>query len=141
VLAGTFLPGGANAFGLGRAVADVGGGLTIAPRLMGDAVNGRTTADFGGGPLVSTGRGSVAIASFDNTGNHRWSYGGGAPSTATASFAASAATWHSSVVVIGAFNNCTMVCDTAPAGTTLVLAGRTLTGVSGQDVFMASFTP
>ncbi len=77
------------------------------------------------------------------TGKFRWQYGGGAPSTATSSagaFPTSVATFGGSVVVTGSFNKCNSVCATAPPGTTLVLAGKTLTAVSGQDLFLASFT-
>ncbi len=143
-LTATFTPTAADAFGLGSLAPDRSGGFTIAPRLMGDAVNGKTTTDFGGGPLTSVGRGSVAIASFNADAQYRWAHGAGGPSTATASSAAfptAAAAWGSSVVVAGAFNNCTTVCNAAPPGTTLLLAGTTLTAASGQDLFIASFTP
>ncbi len=135
--------GNADAFGLGAVAVDGTGGAIVAPNLPG-GIGYQSTADFGGGPLTGVGKGSVAIASFDSSGKYRWAYAGGAPSTATASasaFPIGVATWGSSVIVTGSFNKCNTVCATAPPGTTLVLAGKTFTGVSGGDLFLASFTP
>lgn len=138
--------GNGYAFGLGGLAVDSTGGATIAPALPG-GVGFQSTTDFGGGPLTGstgTGASSISIATFDSTAKHRWSHVAAAPSTARASAAAfplGVATWGSSTIVTGTFTTCSTVCPTSPAGTTLVLAGKELTAVSGQDLFIASFSP
>jgi len=139
--------GGNNpAFGLGGIAVTSLGGPIVAPALPG-GVGYQSTADFGGGPLtgkMGAGAASIAIASFDATAKHRWSYVSDSTSTARASSAAGrigVAAWGPTAVVAGAFTTCTAVCATSPPGTTLVLAGNTLTAVSGQDLFLASFAP
>jgi hypothetical protein len=137
---------GANvsAFGLSGVAVGPTGGPTIAPTLPG-GVGYQSTTDYGGGALTgNTGNGSATstIASFDATGTHLWSYAAEASSTARASAAAATtgvAPWGSTVVLAGTFTKCLTVCATSPPGTTLVLAGETLTAVSGQDLFLASF--
>jgi hypothetical protein len=102
------------------------------------------STDFGGGALASIpGDYSIAIASFDVNGAYRWAHASGLPSTGTSSFAypnglaANGAT----VILAGEFGRCTGSCVTSPPGTTLVLAGKTLTAVSVYDLFLASFAP
>jgi uncharacterized protein YgiB involved in biofilm formation len=102
------------------------------------------SVNFGDGMLVSAGSGSVATASFDSAGAYRWAYAGGSPSTADSSGAATpqaVAASASTVVVIGGFGELPCACTTSPPGTTLALSGATLTAVSAQDLFLASFTP
>jgi hypothetical protein len=103
------------------------------------------SVDFGEGPLTSDGEfHSFAVAHFDASGAPRWAYAAGAPSTAlqstTASLTSVAAT-QARVVVTGSFGTCTTTCAQSPPETTLVLDGTTLTAVSAEDIFLASFVP
>lgn len=129
--------GNAPAFGGLSVAVDGTGGPSVATRLMG-GVGFQSSADFGGGVVTSSGRGSVVVAGFDSAGAFRWAHGAGSPSTATASSPArvGVAARGLAVAVAGAFSGCTSTCSTAPPGTTLVLAGKTLTGTSGQDLFI-----
>jgi len=122
----------------GSVAVDGCGGATITSDFSG-------TVDYGGGVLSSEGSGSAAIASFDASGHYRWAYAGGPPSTASESSVAygmAVASSATSVVVAGGFGTCAATgCTTSPPGSTLVLAGKTLTAVSVQDLFVASFAP
>jgi hypothetical protein len=112
----------------GPVAVDAAGGPTIGISLVG-------SASFGSGTLTSVGSTSAAIASFDPTGTYRWAHAGGSPSTANESDVATpqgVAANGTTVAVAGAFGI---------SGTTLVLDGKTLTAVSGQDLFLASFAP
>jgi hypothetical protein len=112
---------------VGSLAVDVAGGPTIVGPLGG-------SVDFGGGTLTSAGNASIVVASFDAAGGYRWSYVGGSPSTATSAPAVpqGVAASGSSVVVVGAFG---------ASATTLTLQGKTLTAMSGNDTFLASFAP
>ena len=120
----------------GPVAVDASGGPVIANALTG-------SVDFGGGTLTSAGSASMTIAHFDANGEHRWSYVGGAPSTAPSSGPANngLAGTSSSIVIAGAFGAAPCACTTSPPGTTLVLDGTALVAGSADDIFLASFVP
>ncbi len=130
---------------LGGLAVDRAGRPTLAANLVGDTSFGnQETVDFGGGPLTNVGRKSVAIASFEANGAHRWSYVAGIPSTAsqsTPAYQASVASGLTGTVLTGGFGKCVGTCMTSSPGTTVVLAGQTLTAASGQDLFLENFAP
>ncbi len=125
---------------LGALRVDGRGGPVLTAQLAGDeSFAEQTSVNFGGGSLTNTSKGSVAIASFDALGNHRWSYVGGSPSTARSTTGGIDA--NGRVIALAApFSRCTGTCSTSPAGATLALAGRTFTAVSGQDIALTTFT-
>src|SRR5205085_10328541 len=98
-----------------------------------------------GGPLTVDGEQSFAIASFEAAGTYRWAYAGAAPSTLRRAYPAgvAASKRSSSVVLVGNFGRAPNVpapINSLP-GTTLDLAGTTLTASGAGDMFLASFTP
>jgi hypothetical protein len=125
VWADPFAGSGVYTFGSGPgsvAVGSAGDPVLICP-LTG-------SVNLGGGVLSSVGETSPIIAGFSPTGSYRWAYTGGATSTAVASGAQGVATSAGGAVVVGTFG---------AAGKTLALAGKTLTAVSDNDLFVASF--
>ncbi len=136
VWADPFAGSGADTFGSGpRSVAVDGAGRPILTCYLSGSVN------YGGGMLTSVASASVSIASFDVAGAYRWAYAGGSPSTAGESEALGLAASSAGIFVTGQFGTCSGSCTTSPPGTTLVLAGKTLTATSAYDMFLASFTP
>lgn len=128
---------------MGSAAGGGASGPTISASLLGSNMFGdQESVNFGGGVLTNSGEGSLAVAAFGETGAHRWSYVGGAPSTARRSSPAAAkavAASASAVVLIGDFGTCPTTCTNSPPGTTLVLAGQTLTATSARDMVLVSF--
>ena len=47
--------------------------------------HGIGTIDFGGGPIVSSGKSDLFVAKFDPDGNHLWSHGFGGPTSSSLS--------------------------------------------------------
>ncbi|HRG98428.1 MAG TPA: hypothetical protein PLR99_19385 [Polyangiaceae bacterium] len=126
---------------VGGLAIDGTGGPVLMTSLAGDVFFGeQTTVNFGGAPLTNVNRSSIAIASFNALGAHRWSHVAGAPSTARSTTGGLSA--NARVVAIGfPFTRCTSTCATSPPGTTLSLAGASLTATSGQDLAVFTFVP
>jgi hypothetical protein len=82
----------------------------------------------------------MAIGAFDESGKYKWGYGSGPSSTADYAKPLAVVASGTSVVVGGNFG--VQAPDTtADPGTTLSLAGTTVTAVSAGDVFLARFAP
>jgi hypothetical protein len=136
VWADAFTGSTSGSLGAGSVAVGGSGEVTIT-----SALNGMV--NYGGGALSSVGTGSVAIASFDSAGRYGWAYAAGSPSTigsgpSTLKAVAASAT---SIVLIGTFGTYQGSNLYSPPGTTIVLAGRTLTAAAVDDVFIASFAP
>jgi hypothetical protein len=97
---------------------DGSGNVSMTGLLMG-------TADFGGGPLTSSGDSDIFVASFDGDGNHLWSQRFG--STDIDLGLGIAADTHGNVLLTGGF---TGVAD---------FGGGPLFGVGGMDIYLAKF--
>ena len=147
---------GAGAMTSGSVAVDGAGRPTITAFVSGDcaghpssscvaAAGDQESVDFGAGPLTIAGDQSFAIASFDAAGAYRWAYVGAAPSTFRYAYArgVAASKSSSSVVLVGRFGRAPDVptpINSLP-GTTLDIAGTTLTASGAADMFLASFTP
>lgn len=126
------------------ASAESSAGPTIAAHLVGSSIFGfEESVDLGGGAITNSGESSLALATFDEQGNHRWSYGAGLPSTTIESSPAAnhaVASNAQAVVVVGTFGDCSSAaCMTSPPGKRLVLGGKTLTAVGAHDTFIFRF--
>lgn len=149
-------PNGAGSMALRSVAVDGAGRPTITASLTGDcaahpsascvaAAEDQERVDFGGGSLTIAGDASFAIASFDAAGTYRWAYAGAAPSTSryAHAFGVAASNSNSNVVLVGSFGRA----PDGPAplnslpGTTLDLAGTTLTASGATDMFVGSFSP
>lgn len=126
------------------AAAENANGPTIAAHLAGSTSFGfQESVDFGGGTLTNASESSLAVATFDEGGSHRWSYVGGPPSTARESVPAaiaSLASTTSAIVLAGNFGRCPTQCSASAPGTTLVLGGKVLTATSARDMVLFRFS-
>lgn len=126
---------------LGGLAVDATGGPILTASLAGDVSFGQqTTVNFGGTPLTNVSRSSVAVASFNALGEHRWSHIAGAPSTARSTTGGLSANARA-VALSFPFTRCNSTCATSPPSAALALAGASLTAVSGQDLAVVTFRP
>jgi len=124
-----FIGSNVDALYPGSLAVDGAGGPTFSCGLAG-------SVDYGGGTLTSESStaATMSVASFSASGAYRWAYEEESPSTASSGTAVpqGVAASESSMVVLGEFGG---------SGMTLALPGKTLTAVSGNDTFVASFAP
>jgi len=125
--------------------ADVSGNVADGANRPIAAFSLSSTTDFGGGTIGGSGARGWAIASFNTAGAFRWARTADASSTAYSvgpAHPSGVAANASRIIVLGlVVGSCATTCSTSPPSTTLVLAGKTLTAVSAQDLFLSSFVP